>query len=170
MTEPFTAAELDEIRMRDADSRRRYSAQHQSEKDRTSLLAEVSRLMAALVDSNHWRARHSSDAAAAGAKADENWRRATDAEAAVESIAGDLATALAELCEFRSLVDDVLTVWQGYAEHQFKTATGMQRAIVADKAQTFLDLKLALEHPKTIVWPDGHPRKALAKMSPTKSK
>ena len=61
--------------------------------------------------------------------------------------------------DFRGLVTDLLTVWQAYAEGQFANAEGTKRLVLAERAQCMLDVKLALEHPQTIEWPDGHPRK-----------
>ena len=77
-----------------------------------------------------------------------------------------------ELSDYRGLVDDLLTVWQGYAETQCASAEGCRRQVLAERAQCMLDVKLALKNPKTITWPDGHMRSLfpVAHVNPEKTK
>lgn len=90
-------------------------------------------------------------------------QRVRELEAELRSVraevAADVAARSASKDDYRALVDDLLTVWQGYTDGQFAKATGSKRLVLADRSQTFLDVKMALQHPKTIEWPEGHPRR-----------
>ncbi len=90
-------------------------------------------------------------------------QRVRELEAELRSVraevAADVAARSAAKDDYRALVDDLLTVWQGYTDGQFAKATGSKRLVLADRSQTFLDVKMALQHPKTIEWPEGHPRR-----------
>jgi chromosome segregation ATPase len=68
----------------------------------TAATERAKRLQADLAEANHWRKRHSDDAASAAAQSQSNWRRAVAAESSRDALAAERNALAERLTEFRA--------------------------------------------------------------------